>query len=368
MASPLVVANNVASQLAANIGPTDTSLLVVAGQGVRFPTTTPGQYYYLTLIHFTTGQVEVVKVTGRSADTLTVVRGQDGTTATAFVTGSVAEMRTTAQILRELDWRTSSNAANGPALLDGAGKVADAQIPSSVMRDAEFTGASVAAVLGFTPISAAALSGYATQSWVTGLRGVANGVAGLDANSLVPVGNIPALGYLPTAGGTLSGALSVGGALSVASTVTAAQDFKSSTAAVVLATAAVGTVYLRPNGAGSASGEMQLSSGGVATTVNFTSTSDERLKAEIVRVAPRAFFIEQLSFNRWVWKDGGERGLGVIAQQVRALFPEYVHEDEDGVLSVDKASLVLEVVMGLAERVKHLEGVLADSGSSLRSK
>lgn len=35
--------------------------------------------------------------------------------------------------------------------------------------------------------------------------------------------------------------------------------------------------------------------------------------------------------------------------------PEYVHADADGVLAIDKASLALECVIGLAARVRDLE-------------
>lgn len=36
--------------------------------------------------------------------------------------------------------------------------------------------------------------------------------------------------------------------------------------------------------------------------------------------------------------------------------PEYVYEDDSGVLGVDKAMLALEAVIGLAARVRALEG------------
>ncbi len=36
--------------------------------------------------------------------------------------------------------------------------------------------------------------------------------------------------------------------------------------------------------------------------------------------------------------------------------PEYVKRDEDGYLSVDKAGLALECVIGLSARVRALEG------------
>lgn len=390
MASPLVVANNVAAQLTTNIGPSDTAILLASGQGARFPVITPGQYYYATLVHLVSGEIEVVKVTARTLDTLTVERGEDLTTATSFVTGSVIEMRECAQIFREIDWRTNANAPGGAALLDGGGFVADAQIPSSITRDTELA-AAIASVLGmipgalgYTPVQQGTGVGqganaikigwktgsklgltvdlvdsgnFAMEAWVTALRGAINGVASLDGGGLIPIGQIPAMGYLPLAGGTLTGAVTSNSGITTTADMQAA-NFKSGGAAAILGTASAGSVYLRPNGIGSATGQLQLASTGIATAVNFTATSDSRLKKDIALFQPRASLIDAIEMCRFTWIDSGVEDVGVIAQEVRRLFPEYVHEDAEGFLSVDKASLTLECVVGLAARLHRLELIL----------
>jgi len=43
------------------------------------------------------GIIEIVQVTNRTGDTLTVTRGAEGTTPAAFVSGSKIELRITAQ-------------------------------------------------------------------------------------------------------------------------------------------------------------------------------------------------------------------------------------------------------------------------------
>jgi len=88
----VLLANNVSSTLAAAISSTDTVLSVATGTGSGFPIVTTGDHFYATLVS-TAGLVEIVKVTARTNDALTVTRGQDGTTAIAFALGSRVEMR-----------------------------------------------------------------------------------------------------------------------------------------------------------------------------------------------------------------------------------------------------------------------------------
>ena len=390
MASPLIVSNNVASQLNANIGPSDTALLLASGQGVRFPSPTVGQYFYATLVHISTGAVEVVKVTGRSIDTLTAVRGQDGTTAISFATGSIVEMRITAGILQELDWRTNANAAGGPLLLDGSGTIPDAQIPASITRDTELA-AAIAAIpgLGFTPVQqgtgVSQLSNTIKIGWKSGsllgltvdttdrgtflmstMKGAANGVCPLESDGKVSSSYLPGGGggggsYLPLTGGSLTGALSSNSAISTTADITASgfvqagSTFKSSGTTAILGTTGAGSVYLRPNGSGSTTNQAQLDSAGMLYVVNVTATSDMRLKEDITRWTPRGFLFDNLFFYSFTWAESGRRDLSVIAQEVQAVAPEYVHERDDGMLTVDKASLSLELVLALFERVRDLE-------------
>ena len=69
---------------------------VVVSDASRLPALSAGDYYYLVLQKFTDRtSVEVVKVTGVSGNTLTVVRAQAGTTAKSFAIGDYAEQRVT---------------------------------------------------------------------------------------------------------------------------------------------------------------------------------------------------------------------------------------------------------------------------------
>lgn len=69
---------------------------VVVSDASRLPALSAGDYYYLVLQKFTDRtSVEVVKVTGATGNTLTVVRAQAGTTAKSFAIGDYAEQRVT---------------------------------------------------------------------------------------------------------------------------------------------------------------------------------------------------------------------------------------------------------------------------------
>ena len=69
-----------------------TSLVVVAGTGALFPTLGAGEYFKATL-QDTDNNFEIVKVTARADDTMTVARGQDGTLAIPFAANSRFELR-----------------------------------------------------------------------------------------------------------------------------------------------------------------------------------------------------------------------------------------------------------------------------------
>ena len=88
-------ANNAYSTLAASITSGATSVTLTTGEGARFPTLTGADYFYATLID-SSNNLEIVKVTARSTDVLTVVRASESTTARAYASGDRLEQRVTA--------------------------------------------------------------------------------------------------------------------------------------------------------------------------------------------------------------------------------------------------------------------------------
>jgi hypothetical protein len=97
---PIKFKNNVSSTLASAISASDVGLTVAAGTGAQFPTLAAGDYFYATLIT-PNGTTEVVKVTARAGDSMTVVRAQEGSSAAGFAAGTRMELRVTAQAVTD---------------------------------------------------------------------------------------------------------------------------------------------------------------------------------------------------------------------------------------------------------------------------
>ncbi|WP_369551981.1 gp53-like domain-containing protein [Salmonella enterica] len=101
MALSLLAANNAQTVLAAGISSSATSLTVNTGTGALFPSPSSGvSFFKLTLIDAATGQLtEIVHVTARSGDTMTIDRAQEGTTARAWSANDIVANMMTAGTL-----------------------------------------------------------------------------------------------------------------------------------------------------------------------------------------------------------------------------------------------------------------------------
>lgn len=98
MALTLLAANNAQTVLAAGISSSATSITVNTGTGALFPSPVSGtSYFKLTLVDAATGSLtEIVHVTARSGDVMTIQRGQEGTTARAWSANDLAANMMTA--------------------------------------------------------------------------------------------------------------------------------------------------------------------------------------------------------------------------------------------------------------------------------
>lgn len=121
------VSNNAFGTLSAGINTASTTVTLDAGQGARFPSLGAGDYFFATLVD-TSNNLEIVKVTARSTDSMTVVRGQDDTTATAFAIGDRFELRPTAALFEAIQDEASvdgitSSAAGTAITIDSSDDV-----------------------------------------------------------------------------------------------------------------------------------------------------------------------------------------------------------------------------------------------------
>ena len=89
---PVQLLNNASSTLASAISDTDVELSLASGGGANFPSITSPDFFYITVVG-TAGNLEIMKVTTRAGDVLSITRAQDSTSASAFSAGSLVEMR-----------------------------------------------------------------------------------------------------------------------------------------------------------------------------------------------------------------------------------------------------------------------------------
>ncbi|EKN3637430.1 hypothetical protein OZ698_003997 [Yersinia enterocolitica] len=140
MALTLLSANNASTVLSAGISASATTLTVNTGTGGLFPSPVSGtSFFKLTLIDAATGTLtEIVHVTARTGDTMTIVRGQEGTTNRLWSANDIAANMMTAGTL---DLFAQSGSLGGAASLNvgtSAGTVA-AGNDSRITGAAQFT-------------------------------------------------------------------------------------------------------------------------------------------------------------------------------------------------------------------------------------
>ena len=91
------------------------------------------------------------------------------------------------------------------------------------------------------------------------------------------------------------------------------------------------------------------------------STSDKRLKNNIIKIDDSNSVINSLNGYKYEWNEKANKtghDVGVIAQEVQELIPSAVRENEEGYLSVDYVKLIpylIEEVKSLNNRIKTLE-------------
>jgi len=205
----ILFTNNAASALAADISNVAVSLSVQAGAGALYPALAGSDYFYCTLSNVT-GGIEIVRVTARATDTFTIVRGQDNTSAAAWLSGDKVELRLVAASLGTPLNLPEALAAVGGGLLvrnDPAGGLAATTVQAAlneldtekvsrtsttgsgiipVGTTAQRDGAPAAGYLRYNT-SIASFEGYSGSAWGS-VGGGATGAAGdtvFAENSLI---------------------------------------------------------------------------------------------------------------------------------------------------------------------------------------
>ena len=188
-------ANNADSSLNGAIAPGTLALTLKAGEGSKFPSPSNGDYFLATLfqrVGTTELSHEIVKCTSRVGDNLTVVRAQEGTTAKAFNSGDLVELRF-----------TKGTAENFSQPADLATKEPVITAPGSAPTEKYWRGDKTWSDF-FTDVRAATLTGLSTAT---------NAVVAAADTVLAAIGKLQAQvsAKFDKTGGVISGGISVAG-------------------------------------------------------------------------------------------------------------------------------------------------------------
>jgi hypothetical protein len=142
-----------------------------------FPAPTGSQYFYCTLADAASQTtIEIVKVTAVSGTTFTIVRGQDGTTGTAFSAGAVVSLRLVAASLNDFpkldevntfsQLQTFSSGLNttGPVQVSGSAGTSGQVLTSSGSGSPTWTTPAAGTVTSVTGTAPIASTGGATPA------------------------------------------------------------------------------------------------------------------------------------------------------------------------------------------------------------
>ena len=184
--------NNATATLAASISTSSTSLTVTTSQGALFPTLGAGDYFYATLVD-SSNNIEIVKITARSGDTLTAVRAQEGTTARIYAAADKLELRVTAAALTNFATQDGPNTFSAANTFSGT-------IGSSGTNTFSGTNSFTGPAVAFTNV----------PSFGGGALPISNGGTGVTTlaalgNLFYPVGSIYTNASVATNPGTLLG-------------------------------------------------------------------------------------------------------------------------------------------------------------------
>lgn len=116
---PALFKNNATATLAASINTTATTIVLSSGLGNSFPQPVGSSFFYGTLFD-SVGNYEIVKCTARVADSLTVVRAQDGTNPLEFISGDGFAVRPIAAVFNNFPQLDANNVLTGNNTFSGA--------------------------------------------------------------------------------------------------------------------------------------------------------------------------------------------------------------------------------------------------------
>ena len=230
------------------------------------------------------------------------------------------------------------------------------------------TSAMVTTALGFTPYNSTNPSGYITASGsITGSSGSCTGNAATatrwaTGRTIALTGDVTGTSAAFDGSAALSFAATLANSGVTAGTyakVTVDAKGRVTTGASLASADVTGALgYTPANKAGdSFTGSISVS-GSITASGDITAYSDARLKTHIETITGALDRVRKLRGVTFSRRETGNRGVGLIAQELASIVPEAVMTHEDGLLSVAYGNLVgvlIEAVKDLADKVERLE-------------
>tara|TARA_R110000803_G_scaffold48216_1_gene100150 strand:+ start:8595 stop:10250 length:1656 start_codon:yes stop_codon:yes gene_type:complete len=233
----ILFTNFAQSLLATGIDDVATTIAVDPGHGARFPAiTVVGDFFYITLENVSLER-EIVKVTARVVDTMTVVRAQDNTTAYAWNAGDPVALRV--------------NAAAIEYSLAAARLAADEAVVSAT-ESANSAALSIANEANVNAVAAnatninAAVANATDITTVAGINAAVTTVAGISADATAVAGNAAnvtaAAGNATNINAAVANATNINAAVANATDITTVAGINAAVTTVAGVNAAVTTV------------------------------------------------------------------------------------------------------------------------------
>lgn len=110
--------------------------------------------------------------------------------------------------------------------------------------------------------------------------------------------------------------------------------------------------------------KLQVGNAGDGTSVAANAyfyISDKRLKKDVAPIGGALAKVLSLSGVSFAWKSTGEKSIGLIAQDVEAVFPEVVRANpETGIKAVEYGNLVAPLIEAMKEQQREIEALKAE--------
>jgi hypothetical protein len=105
-------------------------------------------------------------------------------------------------------------------------------------------------------------------------------------------------------------------------------------------------------------GDKGVLTGGTMQAGNFNTTSDIKLKENVVTLENSLDKIKAMRGVSFDWKDSGKSTIGLIAQEVEQVLPELVeHNQEDDVKTVSYANIVAVLIEAIKEQQVQIDAL-----------